>query len=64
MIKTKKQVKCVSAKSAFYKAGEVYDVYIDAMGMEFVKGSDGFYDNPKKALSKFTPAEKKTKNAD
>lgn len=63
MIKTKRQLKCVSSQSNFYTTGLVYDVYVDAMGMEYVKGSDGLYDNPKKTISKFVPV-KKPKNAD
>lgn len=52
MIKTKKKVRCVSAGSQWYTVGEIYPVYYYD-NKHFVQGSDGFYDQLGKCVSKF-----------
>lgn len=53
MKQTKDKVLCVSAGSQWYQAGEEYQVYIDHKGVRYVLGSDGYYDQIGKMVSRF-----------
>ncbi len=44
---------CSYAGSHFYTRGKRYRVFKDKNGREFVKGSDGIYDNISRMVSKF-----------
>ena len=52
-----RKVVCTSAATPFYKTGKVYPLYVDKQGIEYVKGSDGLFDNLKKMTSKFVKYE-------
>lgn len=56
MIKKNQKVLCTVAMTQFYESGKLYDLYSDGK-TEYVKGSDGMYDEVRKTLSKFRKVE-------
>jgi len=52
---TSKKVTCVHAGTSWYKVGEKYTVYTNPAKpfSQFVKASDGFFDDIRSTVSKF-----------